>query len=123
MKGGRDRMRDGVIDLKIENDVEAELRSPSTGKPLAQIPGATKTLEYLADHGGEVNWSWEGIANATREMVADLIQMELVKEIEYVTSATQLHGRLALRLTDKGRNVVATHRKRKVIASEVKPLS
>ena len=86
------------------------------------MPGAMKTLEYLADRGGEVGWSWDGIANATREMVADLIQMELVQEIEYVTSHAQLHGRLALRLTDKGRNVVATHRKRKVVASEVKPL-
>jgi hypothetical protein len=105
----------GVIDLTIDNDVELELG-------LANKPGAMMTLSILADCGGECPWTWEGKSHATRELVADLIQMELVKEIEYVTHAMQLHGRLALRLTDKGRNVIAIHRKRKVVASEVKPL-
>ena len=106
----------GIVDLRIENDVELELG-------LAGKPGAMTTLEYLADHGGEVGWSWDNIKPQTREMVADLIELGLVKEMEYVTHALQIHGRLALRLTDRGRNVVAIHRKRKVTASEVKPIS
>lgn len=105
----------GFADLTVQNDVAGEL-------DLDKIPGAMRTLEYIADHGGEVRWSWDGIKQATREMVADLIQHELVKEIEYVTSALQLHGALTLKLTDKGRNVVSIHRKRKVVASEVKPI-
>jgi hypothetical protein len=105
----------GVVDLKIANDVELELG-------LAQKRGAMGTLEIIADRGGEIAWSWEGISHATRELVADLIELELVIEREYVTSALQLHGRLTLRLTDKGRNVVEIHRKRKVVASEVRAL-
>jgi hypothetical protein len=114
----------GVIDLTVRNDVEAELG-------LAKRPGAMSTLEFIADHGGEVGWNWEHtIRNgkveplnpATRELVADLICMQLVEEIEYVTSALQVNGRLTLKLTSKGRNVVAKHRQRKVVASEVKPV-
>ena len=103
----------GFAEVTIQNDVAGELELR---------PAAMQTLEYLADRGGEVAWSWENIQNATREMVADLIQSELVKELEYVTSALQLHGRLTLKLTDKGRNVVEIHRKRKIVASAVKPL-
>jgi hypothetical protein len=105
----------GFADLTVKNDVAGEL-------DLDKLPGAMRTLEFLADQGGEVAWSWDNIKPATREMVADLIQYELVKEMEYVTSALQLHGRLALRLTDKGRNVVSIHRQRKIVASEVKPI-
>lgn len=103
----------GFADVKIENDVAGEL---------ALGVAAMKTLEYIADRGGEVRWSWEGIKQQTREMVADLIQDGLVKEMEYVTSARQLHGQLSLRLTDKGRNIVEIHRKRKIVASEVRPV-
>lgn len=103
----------GFADVTIKNDVAGELKLGTA---------AMQTLEYLADRGGEVRWSWEGIQPATREMVADLICAELVKEREYVTSALQLHGTLTLWLTDKGRNVVEIHRKRKIVASEVKPL-
>ncbi len=89
---------------------------------LSLTEAMTRTLDFLALHGGEVPWSWDNIKPATREMVADLIEHELVKEMEYVTSALQLHGRLALKLTDKGRNVLTIHRQRKIIASEVKPI-
>jgi hypothetical protein len=114
-----------VIDLKVDNDVELELG-------LAKRPGAMGTLEIIAQHGGEVPWNWEYVQDpkggtrplspATRELVADLIVMGLIEEIEYVTSALQLHGRLTLKLTGKGRNIVEVHRKRKVVASEVKPI-
>ncbi len=103
----------GFADVKIENDVAGEL---------ALRPAAMQTLEFLADHNGEVRWSWDGIKPATREMVADLICDGYVKEMEYVTSALQVSGALTLRLTDKGRNVVEIHRKRKLVASAVKPV-
>lgn len=103
----------GFADITIKNDVAGEL---------SLSPAMIQTLEFLADHGGEVPWSWENIRPATREMVADLIEHDHVREMEYVTSALQIQGRLALRLTDKGRNVVSVHRGRKVIASEVKPI-
>jgi hypothetical protein len=120
-----DLRQGGVIDLTVQNDVEAELG-------LAKRPGAMSTLGFIADHGGEVPWSWEHavrdgkvapLSPATRELVADLICMGLVEEIEYVTSALQVNGRLSLRLTTKGRNVVSVHRSRKVVASEVKPIA
>lgn len=113
----------GVVDLSIKNDVAGEL---SLGdKEMAM-------LEYLADRGGEVPWSWEPSPgskatkeqlDAVRERVADLIVGGLVIEREHVTHAAQLAGRLTLRLTDKGRNVVETHRKRKIVASDVKPIT
>jgi hypothetical protein len=102
----------GFVDLKIDNDVELELG-------LAKKPGAMSTLGYLADHGGEVPWNWDNIKPATRELVADLIVAGLVVEREYVTHALQTQGRLALRLTDKGRNVIEIHRRRKVTAGKV----
>lgn len=110
----RPRSAGGYADLTIQNDVAGELELTEA---------MTKTLEYLAVHGGEVRWSWEGIKPATKEMVADLIEHGLVKEIEYVTHAMQLHGQLALRMTDKGRNVLEIHRKRKIVAGEVRPIT
>ena len=103
----------GVANLTIHNDVAGELKLR---------PAALQTLEYIADKNGEINWSWENIKPATREMVADLIQDGLVIEREFVTHALQLTGKLTLKLTDKGRNVVELHRKRKITASAVKPL-
>lgn len=113
----------GVVDLSIKNDVQGEL---SLGdKEMAM-------LEYLADRGGEVPWSWEPSPgsratkeqlDAVRERVADLIVGGLVIEREHVTHVAQLAGRLTLRLTDKGRNVVDKHRQRKIIASDVKPIT
>ncbi len=117
-----------VIDLKIVNDVEAELG-------LDEMPGAMTTLCYLADSGGEVGWNWNGgidpktglwkpLSHETRERVTDLINMGLCVEREYVSSAAQAEGtgRLTLVLTDKGKNVVETHRKRRVVMSEARPL-
>jgi hypothetical protein len=113
----------GVVDLTIKNDVQGEL---SLGdKEMAM-------LEYLADRGGEVPWSWEPSPGskataeqlaAVRERVADLIVGGYLVEREHITHATQVAGRLSLRLTDRGRNVVETHRARKIVASAVKPLS
>ena len=116
---------DGYVDLRVDNDVELELG-------LAKRPGAMSTLGFIADQGGEVPWNWDWtirdgqrapLNHATRELVADLIVMGLCEEIEYVTSALQLHGRLTLKLTSKGRNVVEIHRKRKITVSEVKPIA
>lgn len=101
----------GVADLTVQNDVQGELKIRQA---------AMQTLEHIADHGGEINWSWDHIKQATIEMVADMIEDDLIVEREYITHALQVNGRLTLRLTDKGRNVVETHRRRKIVAGSVK---
>jgi len=119
----------GVVDLTVENDVEAELA-------LHKIPGAMGTLEIIANQGGEVGWSWDWaidpetriqrpVSEATKRVITALINMELVREREHVTHAGQASGtgKLTLRLTDKGRNVVAKHRTRKVVAKDARILS
>jgi hypothetical protein len=104
----------GVADLTIKNDVAGELNIR---------PAALQTLELLAQHGGEVPWSWEKISPASRDMVADMIVAELVVEREYCAHAAQLvPDRITLRLTDKGRNVIEIHRKRRIVAGEIKPV-
>ncbi len=103
----------GVADLTIKNDVVGEL---------AIRPAAMMTMEHIADHGGEIRFSWEGLTSASREMVADLIMAGYVVEREHVTHMLQVSGPLSLKLTDKGRNVVTIHRKRKIVATDVKPL-
>lgn len=66
-----------------------------------------KFLEFLAGRGGEISWDWEKCRPDVKAMVADLINKELLVEREYVTHALQLRGDLQLRLTDRGRAVVA----------------
>lgn len=114
---------DGVAELTVKNDVAGELE-------LGQWH--TFTLENIADRGGEIPWDWNVMMAkdvtpaklaARNEMIADLIVHGLVVEREYVTHARQLNGKLALRLTDKGRNVVELHRQRKIVAGAVKVLA
>ncbi len=103
----------GVATLTIENDVAGELKLS---------PPAIRLLYRLVERGGEAPFSWEGIPNEQREMIADLIVAEIVKEVEYVTHALEVHGKLKLRLTDKGRNVIELHSKRRIVASAVKSI-
>lgn len=112
-----DHMPSGLvaIDVSVDGDVEKELG-------LDKRPGAMTTLCYIADQGGEVRFSWEGapdpatgiwrpLSPAARELVADLINWQLVREREYVGARS---SQTTLVLTDKGRNVVTVHRARKV---------
>lgn len=104
----------GVAELKVEGDVQAELDLPDA---------AIRLFERLELCGGEGPFSWEGIPHEQREMIADMIGLELVKEREYVSHQWQVKpDRLALALTDKGRNVLAAHRKRKIVAGAVKDI-
>lgn len=118
-----------VIDVAVHGDVEAELK-------LLGKPGAMSTLEYIADQGGEVRWSWEGgedprtglwqpVSQQTRELVTDLINAELLREREHVTDARQREGTgmLTLWLTDKGRNVVSKHRAMKMSIGTPRPMT
>lgn len=66
-----------------------------------------KFLEFIAERGAEISWVWEKCRPDVKAMVADLINKELLVEREYVTHALQLKGDLKLRLTDKGRALVA----------------
>lgn len=66
-----------------------------------------KFLEYIAGRGAEISWDWEKCRPDVKAMVADLINKELLVEREYVTHALQLKGDLKLRLTDRGRSLVA----------------
>lgn len=113
----------GVAEITVKNDVAGEFQ-------LGQWH--LFTLENIADRGGEIPWDWNVMMTkdvtparlaARNEMIADLITEGLVIEREYVTHARQLNGKLALRLTDKGRNVVELHRQRKIVAGAVKVLA
>lgn len=66
-----------------------------------------KFLEFIAERGAEISWVWEKCRPDVKAMVADLINKELLVEREYVTHALQLKGDLKLRLTDRGRALVA----------------
>jgi len=66
-----------------------------------------KFLEFLAERGAEIPWRWERCRPDVKAMIADLINKELLVEREYVTHALQLKADLKLRLTDRGRAVVA----------------
>jgi hypothetical protein len=66
-----------------------------------------KFLEFIAERGAEISWDWERCRPDVKAMVADLIYKELLVAREYVTHALQLKGDLKLRLTDRGRAVVA----------------
>lgn len=66
-----------------------------------------KFLEFLAERGAEIPWDWERCRPDVKAMIADLINKELLVEREYVTHALQLKADLKLRLTDRGRAVVA----------------
>ena len=66
-----------------------------------------KFLEFIAERGAEISWDWEKCRPDVKAMVADLVNKELVVEREYVTHALQLNADLKLRLTDRGRAIVA----------------
>jgi hypothetical protein len=66
-----------------------------------------KFLEFVAGRGAEIPWDWERCRPDVKAMIADLINKELLVEREYVTHALQLKGDLKLRLTDRGRAIVA----------------
>ena len=104
----------GVAELKVEGDVQAELDLPDA---------AIRLFERLEACGGEGPFSWEGIPHEQREMIADMIELELVREREHVSHQWQIKpDRLTMLLTDKGRNVLAAHRKRKIVAGVVKEI-
>lgn len=105
----------GIIDLTYTHDVASELKLSG-----AQV----KILEFVAEppkgERGRVPFSWEQITPIARETVADLINMQLlIDEVETTYAGTR--GRTFLKLTDKGRSVVAELAKTKIVASSVQP--
>jgi hypothetical protein len=64
-------------------------------------------LREIARRGGEMTFAWPNAREDVRGMVADLMQKQLVKYVEYVTSANQASGPTFLLLTDPGRRAVA----------------
>jgi hypothetical protein len=118
----------GVVEIRAEHDVATELQLSAP---------KIKMLEFLAAHGGEIPFSWDSFAarlrcaanpaeaaavTESREALVDLINTRLVTEREYVTSALQVQGRLCLRLTDRGRSVVAEHQKFRFVPGSVQPI-
>lgn len=117
----------GVVNLRAEHDVAAEL---------ALSPPKCKMLEDLAAKGGEAPFSWDTFAQRragaktlleaqtiddAREAVVDLINAGYVREREYASAGGYV--RLVLRLTDKGRSVVAELSKFRLAPESVKPIS
>lgn len=74
-----------------------------------------RLAEFVADRGGEIPWDWDKCTPAVKEMVAGMINSQVVVEREYSTHA-DVAGRLHLRLTDTGRQVVTQY---KLIKSKV----
>lgn len=66
-----------------------------------------KFLEFMGERSGEIAWDWEKCRPDVKTMIADLINKELLVEREYVTHSLQLKGDLKLRLTERGRSIVA----------------
>lgn len=65
--------------------------------------------EFIADRGGEISWDWARCRDDVKAMVADMINKQVVAEREY-TSHAGVAGRLHLRLTDTGHQVVAQYK-------------
>jgi hypothetical protein len=117
----------GVVEIKSEHDVATEL---------ALSPPKCRMLESIAAASGEVPFSWDDFARRramaktlveaqtiddAREAVVDLINDGYLREREYHTSGGYL--RSVLRLTDKGRSVVAELEKYKLTPGTMKPIS
>lgn len=63
-------------------------------------------LEEIARRGGEMRFSWGNAREDVQGMLADLLQKQLVRYVEYVTSANQASGPTFVVLTDAGRRVL-----------------
>lgn len=101
----------GVADLAIKGDAVDELKLD---------PRAVPFLDLLIQCGGEGRWSWERVPPAMREMVADLILAQIVVEREHVRHAAQVTpDYLTIKITERGRNVIAAHHKRTIIVGKV----
>lgn len=101
-----------VVDLEIVNDVAGEL---ALSEPMI------KTLSYLADHAGEINWRRSDVKLATQQMIEQMSEQGLVREREYHNGVGIVAN--TLRLTDKGRNVIELHRKRAVRVGQSKAVT
>lgn len=110
-----DHILDGIFSAELEttNDVQSELRLST---------GDLRTLQNMAERGGEIPWSWN-VKQESRDVVERLILGEYVKEIEYCTHATDLNPRLMLRLTDKARNVIEKNSKMRVNIGTLRKLT
>jgi hypothetical protein len=79
-------------------------------------------LREMARREGKISFTWDYAREDVRGMVADLIQKEIVKYVELVSSPNQQSGPTYLILTDAGRRVVgqleAADRRKTTVASE-----
>lgn len=105
----------GVIEISYRDDV---------AKEMGLTAAMCKTLCHFAAIGGEMTWAWEGRPEGTKQMIATLINRGLLIEREYYASPLSIvRERLAMRLTDMGRNVVTKLQEPpKVSVSQVKML-
>jgi hypothetical protein len=104
----------GVADLTIKGDAVDELKLD---------PRAAPFLDKLIACGGEGDWNWDHprMPQAMREMVADLILAGILVEREHVTHAAQVKpDRLTIKITERGRNVIAAHHKRTIMAGSIR---
>lgn len=64
-------------------------------------------LREVARRGGAIRFTWENAREDVQGMVADLLQKQILRYEERVTSADQVSGPTYLALTDTGTRVVA----------------
>lgn len=118
----------GAVTIKAEHDVASELQ---LSQPKCHI------LRVLAKVGGEAPFSWDDFVTRragaktlierqsiddAENAIVDLINGGYVREREYMSPANRI-VRGTIRLTDKGRNVVAELDRFSLTASAVKPLT
>jgi hypothetical protein len=118
----------GAVTIKATHDVASELKLS---------PPKCNILRGLAKVGGEAPFSWDDFkvrkSNAktllehqaiddAENAVVDLINDSYIREREYVTAGSRV-VRGTIRLTDKGRNVVAELERFALVASPVRPMS
>jgi len=105
----------GLVDLKIQHDVQTELRLP---------PAAFAIMEHMfaaPDH--EIGFTWDGIKAESREVIRRMINAEVVREREYVRPGETRPFRWTIKLTDMGVNVLLENRKRKIVVGQMTPVT
>lgn len=118
----------GAVNIRAEHDVAGELQLS---------PPKCHILESLAKVGGEMPFSWDDFVTRkagaktlierqaiddAENAIVDLINANYIHEREYMSAANRV-VRGTIRLTDKGRNVVAELAKFKLVADPVKQMT
>lgn len=97
----------GYVDLELKHDVKGELKLKQCHIDI---------LGHIVRMDGEIRFDWSKIKPESREVIADMIQLGLVREPR--ECADQDASRL--KITAKGSNIYDESLKTKIVATETK---